>query len=130
MTVHLVQTLCRHGVVDKLLALQTRSRRFHFRHHQSVGQVFKALSHLHMTLAVSGTLNSNTTIMLVFFYFSQQKNEFRRENVMDLIKQLCSRQLSISTNCNTTSEDIINRPRDETRPYLIQTSLIYTYFIS
>ena len=91
---------------------------------------------MRFSASISGASSSSydssfgTNFMLVFFYFSQQKNEFRRENVMDLIKQLCSRQLRISTNCNTTSEDIINRPRDETRPYLIQTSLIYTYFIS
>ena len=51
-------------VVDKTLALLTRGRRFDSRLHQSVGRDFKPWPCLHMTLAVGGTLNTNTTTKL------------------------------------------------------------------
>ena len=51
-------TRSRRGVVDKLLALYTRGRRFNSQLHQSVGWDFKLWIRLHMTIAVGGTLNT------------------------------------------------------------------------
>ena len=58
------------GIVYKLIALQTRGRRFDPWHHQSVGYDYKLWPCLHMTLAVGGMLNTNTKFYKSLFCLS------------------------------------------------------------